>query len=234
LILMDVNMPEMDGYEATRTIRALGFEKAQTIPIAAMTANVFKEDIAKCIASGMNDHTGKPIDANALIGMLNKYLTRPQETGKMKNVYEINSGLAWNEEFLLGNALVDMQHQRLFEKVSELIKSCENGSDTAQLQDTLEFLANFAVRHFTDEEALQIEYGYPEYERHRQIHETFKKTVNNYIQECKEKGTSDNLSRDVNRIIIKWIVNHIQYEDRKIGDFIKKQTLTKAVKGKKK
>ena len=78
MILMDVNMPEMDGYEATRKIRSLDFKWAKTIPIVAMTANVFKEDIEKCIDSGMNDHTGKPVDANALVKALNKYLNLPR------------------------------------------------------------------------------------------------------------------------------------------------------------
>jgi CheY-like chemotaxis protein len=61
VILMDVQMPEMDGYEATRRIRGLGFQKAKDIPILAMTANVFRGDIEKCIASGMTAHIGKPI-----------------------------------------------------------------------------------------------------------------------------------------------------------------------------
>jgi len=74
LILMDINMPEMDGYEATRRIRALDFAWAKSVPIIAMTANVFREDIDKCTESGMNDHTGKPIDAEALMEMLDKYL----------------------------------------------------------------------------------------------------------------------------------------------------------------
>ena len=74
MILMDINMPEMDGYEATRQIRALGTARAKGIPIIAMTANVFREDIEKCTESGMNDHTGKPIDSEALLGKLNKYL----------------------------------------------------------------------------------------------------------------------------------------------------------------
>ena len=74
LILMDINMPEMNGYEATRNIRVLDLAEAKHIPIIAMTANVFKEDIEKCIASGMNDHTGKPIDANELFEKLNRYL----------------------------------------------------------------------------------------------------------------------------------------------------------------
>ncbi|MCL2889329.1 MAG: response regulator, partial [Eggerthellaceae bacterium] len=76
LIMMDVNMPEMDGYEATRTIRALDLEQAKTVPIIAMTANVFKEDTDKCLASGMNDHAGKPLDINVLYNLLTKYLSK--------------------------------------------------------------------------------------------------------------------------------------------------------------
>jgi len=74
LILMDIQMPEMDGFDATKAIRALDLEKAKTIPIVAMTANVFKEDIEKCLSVGMNDHLGKPVDINELIKVLKHYL----------------------------------------------------------------------------------------------------------------------------------------------------------------
>ncbi|MCL2721772.1 MAG: response regulator [Treponema sp.] len=76
LILMDVQMPEIDGYEATRRIRALPHPKAKTIPIVAMTANVFREDVEKCFEAGMNDHIGKPIDIEEFISLLQKYLTK--------------------------------------------------------------------------------------------------------------------------------------------------------------
>jgi signal transduction histidine kinase len=74
LILMDVQMPVVDGYEATRTIRELDFPTARTIPIIAMTANVFKEDIANCLQAGMNDHIGKPIEPELLFEKLRHYL----------------------------------------------------------------------------------------------------------------------------------------------------------------
>ena len=74
MIFMDLQMPEMDGYDATRRIRAMDNAKAKTIPIVAMTANVFREDIEKCLECGMNDHIGKPIDFNEVTIQLHKYL----------------------------------------------------------------------------------------------------------------------------------------------------------------
>jgi len=73
MIIMDIQMPEMDGYVATRTIRELDIERAKTIPIVAMTANVFKEDIDKCIESGMNDHLLKPIVVEDVIRKISTY-----------------------------------------------------------------------------------------------------------------------------------------------------------------
>ena len=67
-------MPEMDGYEATRIIRPLDVPQAKNIPIIAMTANVFREDVEKCLAAGMNDHVGKPLDFGELFDKLRKYL----------------------------------------------------------------------------------------------------------------------------------------------------------------
>ncbi|MDR2543462.1 MAG: response regulator [Treponema sp.] len=74
LIFMDVQMPEMDGYEATHIIRALDIPAAKVIPIIAMTANVFREDIEKCLQSGMDDHIGKPIDMNELLKKMRDYM----------------------------------------------------------------------------------------------------------------------------------------------------------------
>jgi signal transduction histidine kinase/DNA-binding response OmpR family regulator len=74
LILMDVQMPEMDGCEATRRIRGLGAPEALRVPIIAMTANVFREDIEKCLDCGMNGHLGKPLNFEEVLSMLNKYL----------------------------------------------------------------------------------------------------------------------------------------------------------------
>ena len=74
LILMDIHMPKMDGYEATKKIRSSSLENAGKIPIIAMTANVFREDIDKCLAAGMDNHIGKPIERENMMKLLKKYL----------------------------------------------------------------------------------------------------------------------------------------------------------------
>ncbi len=74
LILMDIQMPRMDGYTATREIRTLANNKKANIPIVAMTANAFEEDKKKAFEVGMNGHLVKPIDVNLVLKMLNKLL----------------------------------------------------------------------------------------------------------------------------------------------------------------
>ena len=76
LVFMDVHMPEMNGYQATQAIRRLPRADAAAVPILAMTADVFAEDVAEAIAAGMNAHIGKPIDAAALGELLHKYIGR--------------------------------------------------------------------------------------------------------------------------------------------------------------
>lgn len=71
-VLMDMQMPNMNGIEAAKCIRSMDTEYAKNIPIIAMTANVLSLDIENCIAAGMNKHLSKPIDMNKLLKVLPK------------------------------------------------------------------------------------------------------------------------------------------------------------------
>lgn len=94
LILMDIQMPGMDGYQATRMIRASGISK-YCLPIVAITANTDKMDIARCFASGMQDHIAKPVIIDELRRVLSKRIPQPmskismrEQPGKMDNISE--------------------------------------------------------------------------------------------------------------------------------------------------
>ena len=79
-ILMDMRMPVMDGVTAAREIRKLGRPDEKTIPIIALTANAFEEDVQQCLQAGMNVHLSKPVDIDLLVSTLGKLITKGKET----------------------------------------------------------------------------------------------------------------------------------------------------------
>ena len=88
LILMDCQMPEMDGYEATRSIRGLSNEQLANLPIIALTANALNGDKERCLAAGMNDYLTKPINLKELRQALNRHLLGRGDEGKNQKVIQ--------------------------------------------------------------------------------------------------------------------------------------------------
>ena len=82
LILMDIMMPVMDGLEATRAIRAMEREDCRTLPIIAMSANAFDDDLKKSVACGMNGHLSKPVEVEKLYQVLDEVLRGAPPDGK--------------------------------------------------------------------------------------------------------------------------------------------------------
>ena len=76
MILMDIMMPVMDGLEAARLIRSMERRDAAVVPILAMTANVFAEDVRSTKAAGMNEHISKPLDMSKVIQCMSRYLKK--------------------------------------------------------------------------------------------------------------------------------------------------------------
>ncbi|QTD56222.1 response regulator [Parasphingorhabdus cellanae] len=98
LVLMDVQMPFMDGYEATRMIRASGVS-GESLPIVAITANAYKEDVDCCFASGMQDHIAKPVMIPELQKMLSKWI--PDRAGEVADQASLPpSSLADNDSYM--------------------------------------------------------------------------------------------------------------------------------------
>ena len=85
LILLDLMLPGMDGYQATHAIRNSGRTDAKTIPIIAMTANAFDDDRRKTQRAGMNAHLSKPLDVSELLNTLEKFREKNIKLAKSKN-----------------------------------------------------------------------------------------------------------------------------------------------------
>ena len=83
MIFMDIQMPKMDGYTATREIRTLKDTKKANVPIIAMTANAFDEDRKKAIKAGMNGHIAKPIDVNVILQNLDRIFEKSGDEDTM-------------------------------------------------------------------------------------------------------------------------------------------------------
>lgn len=81
LVLMDWNMPEMDGLEATAAIRAMKRGDANRIPIIALTANAFDEDVQRSMQAGMNDHLSKPVEIDRVVRLLGELVYRAEKSG---------------------------------------------------------------------------------------------------------------------------------------------------------
>ena len=84
LVFMDISMPKMDGYQATRLIRGIQEEDGRRVPIVGVTAHAFEEDRRRCLDSGMDDHLPKPISMSGLNGMLERWL--PNGSGETASV----------------------------------------------------------------------------------------------------------------------------------------------------
>ena len=87
-ILMDIRMPVMNGYEATEKIRAAGRPDAKTIPIVAMTADAFSDDVRKCLDAGMNGHIAKPIEPETLYRILRNIMAEASKAQKTSSLQE--------------------------------------------------------------------------------------------------------------------------------------------------
>jgi hemerythrin len=142
-------------------------------------------------------------------------LQRSGATGGMElKMYE------WNDAWATGNSLIDAEHKQLFAAIDALLAECQKGQGKAHLKQTMDFLQKYTAKHFADEEKLQIESKYPDYQNHKKIHEGFKKYVAELMAEFEEKGPTIKLVAQVNTNIGDWLIRHIKTEDVKIAQHI--------------
>lgn len=128
---------------------------------------------------------------------------------------------AWTKDLEIGNSLIDQEHKQLIDAINHLLEACSKGQGRAEIESTLDFLNKYTVKHFSDEEKIQISSKYPDYINHKQYHEGFKKVVRDIESDFKKDGATVVLVAKVNTSIAGWLINHIKREDVKIAKHIK-------------
>lgn len=123
------------------------------------------------------------------------------------------------EDLLTGNALIDSQHRQLFGAVNSLMDACSQGKGRAQIQQTVTFLSDYVVKHFGDEERLQVQSNYPGYTGHKQFHDGYRRQLGEVSLELVQAGPTVKALGDLNRVVAV-LISHIRTEDKRVARHI--------------
>jgi hemerythrin len=127
----------------------------------------------------------------------------------------------WNDSLLTGNSLIDSEHKELVRAINAFFDACARKIDEEEFQKILNFLNSYTIKHFSDEEQLQVKYKYPNYENHRKFHEAYKKTVRDLMHQFIMGGINEKLVMEAKYDIGEVIITHIKTEDRRLATYIK-------------
>jgi hemerythrin len=131
----------------------------------------------------------------------------------------------WDSSLETGNELIDNQHKGLINALNTLLETCRQGKGKEELSKSLDFLTQYTIKHFFDEEQLQQKYKYPDFQNHKKYHDDFKITVRNLSVRLIMKGSSDELIEEVKAKIGGWLVTHIKGQDVKVAAHIRAQNV---------
>jgi hemerythrin len=129
--------------------------------------------------------------------------------------------MKWSEDLSVGVELIDTEHKALINAVNDLFDACGKGLGRKKITETLTFLQNYTVTHFSDEEKLQKESGYPDYPNHHKLHGDFVAKVMEHSKQLETEGPTISLVATFNSFVSNWLLYHISREDKKIGEYIR-------------
>lgn len=134
--------------------------------------------------------------------------------------------ISWREELAIGNQRIDEQHRELLERFDLLLAACRRGEGRTELTRLLDFLDEYVVKHFGDEEALQQESGFPDFQSHRVQHLGFIKRLTELKQSISAEGDVqvDHVLA-TNKMLLDWLVQHISTRDRDLGRHLQERSL---------
>jgi hemerythrin len=126
-----------------------------------------------------------------------------------------------SKDMEVGVLEIDAQHMELVDRLNSLTSMGHDAVSKEETQKTLDLLEEYIVKHFSDEEELQRQNKYPEYEAHKKMHELYIDEFQKLKKEFAENGYSLKFTMDLNNSLINWIVKHIKSADVELGKFLK-------------
>lgn len=131
----------------------------------------------------------------------------------------------WTQDIETGIEILDSQHARYFEFVNDFLSAAANAdSSTSDLVERLDFLIRYAMEHFSSEQNIMKQEGYPGYQEHFEEHMKFLKHVGALRNQVNEDGPNDKLIREVRFYTLEWFVEHIQSIDMKVVEFLRQNS----------
>ena len=127
----------------------------------------------------------------------------------------------WDSSLDTGYEKVDNQHRQLVIALNNLVEAGKGGNVSNAVMDTLEFLTGYTVKHFADEESLQVEFSYPDYPNHKRIHDEFKVKVAGLVEKVMKEGPTEPVIDEVSSAVGAWLLNHIRGDDFRMAAFVK-------------
>lgn len=129
--------------------------------------------------------------------------------------------MKWTESLSVGNELIDSQHKEWIRRINELLEACSQKKGKEKIDESMQFVKDYTVKHFGAEEDLMRNYKYPDYIVHKQIHENFVKEVNELDEKIKKEGVNLSTIMLLNKKLVDWVINHINKVDKKLGEYIR-------------
>lgn len=128
--------------------------------------------------------------------------------------------ITWKEDLRIGVEQIDNQHKELLGRIDNLFEACNKGKGKEEVIKVIDYLGEYVVTHFSDEEDLQKKYAYPEYNNHKAMHTQFIKDFEVLKGSLNKDGVSPGLVIRMNKLLIDWLLNHIKKTDKELGAFI--------------
>lgn len=129
--------------------------------------------------------------------------------------------IEFDDNLITKNDLIDSQHRELINRIKQFVDSCESGAGKVKAIQMLDYLAEYTDFHFSAEEKLQEEVGYPGLKEHRAKHEEFKqnlKELEDFLEES--EGPTDAFVEQVKKNVVDWLFQHIKAFDRSVAEYI--------------